>query len=157
MAPRWCTTSMVSTRTSQLRRDLRLWRCWHWAGCSRHGGGALAAIAVLLGVLVVQNLHWGAAPNFRTKYRAVVLTGGQVYYGPLENATGMYPILRDVFYVVARENPQTRQVTNVLVRRGKELHGPDFMMLNRDSILFVEPVGDESEIARSIAEQKKER
>ena len=120
-------------------------------------GGSLAAIAVLLGVLVVQNLHWGAAPNFRTKYQAVVLTGGQVYYGRLENATGMYPILRDIFYVVTRENPQTRQVTNVLVRRGKELHGPDFMMLNRASILFVEPVREDSEIARSIAEQKKQK
>jgi len=116
----------------------------------------LAALVVLLGLAVFQNIHSASAPVFKTPYQAVVLTGGQVYYGKLENATGMYPVLRDIFYVVARQDPQTKQASNVLVRRGKELHGPEYMVLNRQSILFIEPVKEDSEIGKWIEEQKRQ-
>src|SRR5215813_2343501 len=116
----------------------------------------LAALAGLLGLAVFQNIRSGSAPVFKTPYQAVVLTGGQVYYGKLENTTGMYPVLRDIFYVVTKQDPQTKQVSNVLVRRGKELHGPEYMVLNRQSILFVEPVKEDSEIGKSIEEQKRQ-
>ena len=116
----------------------------------------LAALVGLLGLAVFQNIRSGSTPVFKTPYQTVVLTGGQVYYGKLENATGMYPVLRDIFYVVTKQDPQTKQVSNVLVRRGKELHGPEYMVLNRQSILFVEPVKEDSEIGKSIDEQKRQ-
>jgi hypothetical protein len=68
----------------------------------------------------------------------------------------MYPVLRDIFYVVTKQDPQTKQVSNVLVRRGRELHSPEYMVLNRQSILFVEPVKEDSEIGKSIEEQKRQ-
>jgi hypothetical protein len=114
----------------------------------------LAALVGLLGLAVFQNIRSASAPVFKTPYQAVVLTGGQVYYGKLENASGMYPVLRDIFYVVTKQDAQTKQVSNVLVRRGKELHGPEYMVLNRQSILFVEPVKEDSEIGKSIEEQR---
>jgi hypothetical protein len=43
-------------------------------------------------------------------------------------------------------------VTNVLVKRGKELHGPDRMYLNSNQIVFVEPVGQDSKVAQLINE-----
>ena len=43
----------------------------------------------------------------------------------------------------------------VLVHRGKELHGPDRMILNDRSIIFVEPVGTDSRVAQLIKEAKK--
>lgn len=113
----------------------------------------LSTIALLLATQVYRDIRSTAAPAFTTPYQAVVLTGGQVYYGKLENVSGLYPVLRDVFYVITKENPETKQVTNILVRRGKELHGPDYMVLNRTSILFAEPVGKDSEIAKSILAQ----
>jgi hypothetical protein len=115
----------------------------------------LAIITILLGVLIVQNVRAGRAPAFSTPYQAVVLTGGQVYYGKLENAGGMYPVLRDVFYVSTQVNPATKESATVIVRRGKELHGPEYMVLNRQSILFVEPIREDSQIAKFIAEQNK--
>jgi hypothetical protein len=115
----------------------------------------LAIITILLGVLIVQNTRAGSVPPFSTPYQAVVLTGGQVYYGKLENAGGLYPILRDVFYVSTQINPATKESATVIVRRGKELHGPEYMVLNRQSILFVEPIREDSQIARFIAEQNK--
>ena len=116
----------------------------------------LAALIVLLGLAVFQNIRSASAPVFKTPYQAVVLTGGQVYYGKLENPTGMYPVLRDIFYVVTKQDPQTKQVSNVLVRRGRELHSPEYMVLNRQRILFVEPVKEDSEIGKSIEEQKRQ-
>jgi|SRR6185295_8605474 len=116
----------------------------------------LTVIVSIVAVLAIHNIRSAAAPNFGTPYQAVLLTGGQVYFGKLENAAGTYPILRDVFYVVSQVNPETKQVTNVLVRRGKELHGPEYMVLNRQNIVFIEPVNEDSQVAKFIAEQNKQ-
>jgi hypothetical protein len=46
----------------------------------------------------------------------------------------------------------TKQVNNVLIKRGKELHEPDRMYLNPRLIVFVEPVGTNSQVAQKIAQ-----
>src|SRR5262245_19788440 len=109
----------------------------------------LAAVVALLGVIVFQNgRERERPPEIGASYQAVVLVGGQVYYGKLENPGGQFPILRDVFYIAAQTDPQTRLTTNTFVRRGKELHGPEYMVLNRSSILFVEPIRDDSQVGK---------
>lgn len=57
-----------------------------------------------------------------------------------------------MFYIVSKTDPQTKQVTNLLVKRGKELHGPDRMYINANQIVFVEPVGPDSKVAQLINE-----
>lgn len=114
----------------------------------------LAVVSLLMGAQLLMNYKAQAAPDFSTPYQAVVLNGGQVYFGKLENAAGAYPVLRDVFYIVSQVNQETKQVSNVLVRRGKEPHGPEYMILNRQSILMIEPVKDDSQVGKFIAEQK---
>ena len=59
-----------------------------------------------------------------------------------------------MFYVQAVVNPQTKQQTNILVRRGKEWHGPDKMLLNAPHIVMVEPVTAGSAVAKLISESK---
>jgi hypothetical protein len=49
-----------------------------------------------------------------------------------------------------RVHPETKQVTNTLVRRGGELHGLDRMVLNASHIVLIEPVTDNSQIAKLI-------
>lgn len=89
------------------------------------------------------------------RYYAVLLTNGSVYFGHLEGLSSDLPVLRDVYYVQSNVDPQTKAVSNVLVKRGKEWHGPDRMILNAKSIVFVEPVGNDSKVAQLIAEAKK--
>lgn len=89
------------------------------------------------------------------KYYAVLLNNGAVYFGKLEGLDSMDPVLRDVFYIQSSTNPETKAVSNVLVKRGKELHGPDRMILNKQAIVFVEPVGGDSQVAKLIAETKR--
>ena len=118
--------------------------------------GLLALIVVLLGVIGLRSIQTGTAPQFGSQYQAVVLNNGQVFFGKLENSSSQYPVLRDVFYIVSQVNPETKQAANVLVRRGGEPHGPEYMVLNRQSILMIEPVKDDSQVAKFIAEQKKQ-
>jgi hypothetical protein len=49
-------------------------------------------------------------------------------------------------------NPQTKEVTSVLVRRGQEWHAPNRMILNARHIVFVELVGKDSRVAKLIEE-----
>lgn len=118
--------------------------------------GALVAIVALLCAIVFLVYRGSGNPGFTTHYQAVLLSNGQVYFGKLEQASGQYPVLRDVYYIVSQTNPETRQTANMLVRRGKELHGPEYMVLNRQSILLIEPVKEDSQVAKLIAEQKKQ-
>jgi hypothetical protein len=80
---------------------------------------------------------------------------GSVYYGKLEGLGSSYPVLRDVFYVQVGVDPNTKQTSSVLIRRGKEWHGPDYMILNARHILLVEPVTPGSRVAELISKAPK--
>ena len=96
------------------------------------------------------------AVTFTTPYQAVLLTNNSVYYGKLAGFGTPNPVLTDVFYIVTQTDPTTKQTKNMLVKRGKELHGPDRMYLNASSIVFVEPVGADSKVAQLISEAGKQ-
>ena len=89
-----------------------------------------------------------------TPYQAVLLTNGSAYFGQLEGLGTPYPVLRDVFYVQSAQDPQTKAVSNILVKRGKEWHSPDRMILNANMIVLVEPVSPTSRVAQLIAQAK---
>jgi hypothetical protein len=114
---------------------------------------------IIAGVLIIAGTSWhllgqmrGSDTAFATPYQAVLLTNGSVYFGHLSGYGGQSPVLTNVYYVVSQTNPETKQVSNVLVHRGKELHEPDRMYLNPQSIVFVEPVGTNSKVAELIAQ-----
>jgi hypothetical protein len=107
-------------------------------------------VGLIVGHVVTHDMghrRWG---GFSTPYQAVLLSNGAVYYGKLSGYGGRFPILDDVYYIVTKTDPDTKQATNVLVKRGKELHGPDRMYINPSQIVFVEPVGPESKVAQLI-------
>jgi hypothetical protein len=123
------------------------------------GNVAFQAIVVILLVAVVGLLAWphlrsAPIPKFQTEYQAVLLTGGQAFYGKLEGFGTSFPVLTDIHYVQSQVNPETKAVTNILIQRGKEWHGPDRMYLNPSHILWVEPVAADSQVAKFIAEKK---
>lgn len=113
---------------------------------------SLAVIAAALCWIGWQTAQHGKLPATGSVYQSVALVNGQLYFGRLE-ADGDYLALRDVFYVQTRQNPDTRAVANVLVKRGAEPHQPDRMLINRQQVLLIEPVKADSQIAKLIAEQ----
>ena len=88
--------------------------------------------------------------KFTTPYQAVLLSNGAVYYGKMTGYGTGTPVLTSVFYILSRQDPNTKETSNVLVKRGKELHGPDRMYLSPGSIVFVETVTTGSKVAQLI-------
>jgi hypothetical protein len=128
-------------------------------GNESRGIGLVQVVWILAGLLVVVATGFHifhsirtSSVKFSTPYQAVLLTNGSVYFGHLQDYGSSHPILTDVFYVVSQTNPETKQVSNVLVKRGKELHEPDRMYINPNQIVFVETVGTNSTVAQHIAQ-----
>jgi uncharacterized protein (UPF0333 family) len=97
------------------------------------------------------------AVTFPTPYQAVLLSNNSVYFGKLAGYGTSNPVLTEVYYIISKSDPTTKQVQNILVKRGKELHGPDRMYLNPNQIVFVEPVGADSKVAQLISEASKQQ
>ena len=84
----------------------------------------LLVITALLGALFAQ--PWlskaAAGPVFDTPYQAVLLNNGQVYFGRLEGADGAFPVLREVYYLVAcnacEATPNASALPRYLVESG---------------------------------------
>jgi hypothetical protein len=114
----------------------------------------IAVAGLIAGALVGIWAYQHQAIQITTPYQAVLLDNGQVYYGKIERVGSSYPILRDVYYVQSKVNPQTKEVTNVLIRRGSEWHSPDRMFISSRHIILIEPVGASSKVAQLISEDK---
>jgi hypothetical protein len=125
----------------------------HWIAL-----GCIACLILALATGCSSSSKTDSVPvTFPTPYQAVLLINNSVYYGKLAGWGTSNPVLTDVFYIVSKNNPDTKEVTNVLVKRGKELHGPDRMYLNPNQIIFVEPVGPDSKVAQLIDEANKKQ
>jgi hypothetical protein len=110
---------------------------------------AVLAVAIMAGLV-----YWFSRDRqlaSRTKgYSAVLLDNNQVYFGKVAELSSDYPVLTDVFYIQTTVNPETKQQNNILLKRGKEWHAPDKMILNARHIVMIEPVTAGSTVAKLI-------
>jgi hypothetical protein len=113
-----------------------------------------AAVVFLVGGTRARDRDRDRDVVFPTPYQAVLLSNGSVYFGKLGGYGGPHPVLSEVYYIVSQTDPQTKKTSNILVKRGKELHQPDRMYLSPNQILFVEPVGSSSKVAELIQQSK---
>ena len=131
--------------------------CNYW---QKRCGAILIFILVTVGMMQLVTgcgASVGGSPSKETKefkmsseYQAVFLDNGQVFFGKLENAGSDYPVLKDVYYVQTRQEPETNQVKSVLIKRGQEWHSPDVMRINSRHIVVIETVSSTSKVARLI-------
>jgi hypothetical protein len=96
-----------------------------------------------------------------SKYQAVFLANGQVYFGKLRVVTAKYYSLDNIFYLNTQSQDQTKtDETNknfTLIKLGCELHGPeDQMVINRDQVTFWENLGSDGQVAKTIATWNKQ-
>lgn len=123
---------------------------------------AVAGLVVL--VLIFSRQFSGGTAIDSSKYQAVFLSNGQVYFGKLQNSTGEYLKLIDVFYLqttaeTTTQNPQTTSNANnnvELVKLGSEIHGPeDQMLINQSQVLFYENLKPDGRVSQSITNYSK--
>lgn len=112
------------------------------------------AVLSLAGLAACGHSHQHKGAEISTPYAAVLLDTGQLYYGKLTDAGSVFPELTDVYYIQSSVNQETKAVSNVLVRRGNEWHGPDRMFLNERHVVLIEPVGTNSKVAQLIEADK---
>jgi hypothetical protein len=116
-------------------------------------GLIVAVVAAVLG----GGAWWftrGKSIAMTTPYQAVLLSNGSAYFGQLQGLGTPYPVLTNVFYVKSTQDPNTKAISNTLVKRGREWHAPDRMILNANMIVLVEPVNPSSRVAQLIAQAR---
>jgi hypothetical protein len=113
---------------------------------------ALLGLGIFFGV---QQIRQGGGKGTR---QAIFLTNGQVYFGYASGLGSKYIKLKDIYYLQVQDPIQpakdnaTQQPQVSLVKLGNELHGPkDEMKINRDQVLFVEDMKNESKVNEAIA------
>jgi hypothetical protein len=115
-------------------------------------------IIALIVVLVLGGGAWWFTNRktvaLTTPYQAVLLSNGSAYFGQLQGLGTPYPVLTNVFYVKSTQDPNTKAISNALVKRGREWHAPDRMLINANMIVLVEPVNPSSRVAQLIAQAK---
>jgi len=116
----------------------------------------ILGVAVLAVIALAGLAYWFSPARelgSRTKgYQAVLLDNNQVYFGKMADLDSAYPVLTDVFYIQTTINQETKQQNNILLKRGKEWHAPDKMVLNARHIIMIEPVTDGSTVAKLISQ-----
>lgn len=120
----------------------------------------LFVCALVFGGLIVYTFTALPAVISGDSYQAVFLTNGQVYFGKLVTSRGSYK-LSDVYYLQSKQQIQaqgadsTSDADMALIKLGKELHGPeDWMLINREHVVFVEQLREDSRVAQAIKKAK---
>ncbi len=120
---------------------------------------------VMFLVLVVGT--WGVIRAKRSSedpstYYAVFLSNTQVYFGTIANSTRRSIVLDNIYYLQQNEPIQSTTPTEEkgdgatnsplsLIKLGEEIHGPaDRMIINRDHVLFMEPLRSDSRVVSAI-------
>lgn len=97
-----------------------------------------------------------------SKFQAVFLTNGQVYFGKLTGVGRETMDLKNIYYLQVQqsvqpstEKPQDNTATDnsqvSLTKLGNELHGPtDEMHISKDQVLFWENLKDDSTVVKAI-------
>ena len=81
-------------------------------------------------------------------YQAVFLTGGQVYFGRLQQQGSLYFVLYDVFYLSVPSDPDAQPQ---LIKRGSEIQAPvDPMIIPASQILYLENLRPDGQVATAI-------
>lgn len=125
--------------------------------------GQLIGIVIIIAIVGV-GAYFGA-DKFRSSSsgnktrQAVFLTNGQVYFGYVKGQGTKNITMREIYYLQVQQplqqstDKKTEQPQVSLVKLGNELHGPtDEMRINRDHVLFIEDMKDDSKVNAAIAD-----
>ncbi len=122
---------------------------------------ALAAIVVLAGAGFMYSSSTqpaGVTGVDGSRYQAVFMNNGQVYFGKLTAADADTLRLTEIYYVNVTQKIQPEEapaedeaVEPQLIKLGEELHGPDDeMFIDRDQVSFWENLKDEGKVVQAI-------
>lgn len=122
----------------------------------------LAMVAIIVGLLAVYVAVGGTKGEDKyvdkTKFQAVFLNGGQVYFGRIHSLNEKFITIDNIYYLRVNQQVQPNQTDAStenqdvsLAKLGCELHGPtDSMVINRDQVLFWENLKSDGQVAKAV-------
>lgn len=125
-------------------------------------GALLFSAALLIVALLLYTSFGGKVASEgkyvdTSKYQAIFLNGGQVYFGHIKTLNNRFVRVDDIYYLrvnqTVQPNQQNNQANDVsLVKLGCELHGPqDQMVINREQVIFWENLKADGQVAKAVA------
>lgn len=120
----------------------------------------LIGIAILLlGIAFSFNRGNGGAESKyvdKSKYQAVFLNNGQVYFGNISSLNDQFVRLKNIYYLTQASGDQSSNYS--LVKLGcQQIHDPtDEMVINRDQVTFWENLNDSGKVVAKINDFKKQ-
>lgn len=115
----------------------------------------LVGIAVLLLCIVLGIGHGSSTTNEAqyvqgSKYQAVFLNNGQVYFGHIQSLNSQYVRMTNIYYLTQSGDSSSSNYS--LVKLGcQQIHDPlDQMVINRDQVTFWENLSDSGKVVKSI-------
>ncbi len=126
-------------------------------------GSALLVLAIALYLAFGPSIAKQSQQLDTSKYQAVFLNIGQVYFGKVTTINDRFMVLSDVFYV----NCNTANGSNNCTQNGNnqytlyklgvnELHAPqDKMVINQTAVSYWENIKDSSKVVQAIQQYKK--
>lgn len=100
----------------------------------------------------------------KAEWQAVFLDNGQVYFGKVLDVSDDTVELQDIYYLQVVNQPLQRSLEDgeapadqqqdqrlTLFKFGNEIHGPqDRMIINRDHVIIIEDLKDDSRVVQAI-------
>lgn len=120
----------------------------------------LVGVAVLIAVAAVAISRGNTTAEYRyvntSKYQAVFLNNGQVYFGNVKTLNSKVVRLTDVYYLTQSGDATSSNYS--LVKLGcQQIHDPyDEMVINREQVTFWENLNADGKVVKSIEEFKKQ-
>lgn len=120
----------------------------------------ILALVILSGAVLLFVNSTRGMPGDSSKWQAVFLSDGQVYFGKLGNHNSRFALLEEVYYLKFSGGLQQGSAGDPagqlnLIKLGGEAHGPEGRMyIAKDTILFVEDLKETSAVVQAINNRK---
>ena len=142
---------------AQLREQARLVSLGRLQGRAKWWQVAAALFAVVvvitIAAFIMVKIMW-ATPGLNTsKYQAVFLEDGKVFFGKLKNTDGEYITLENAYYTRTAQssNGETNADQTALVKVGSETYGPEEnIQIARSKVLFWQNLRDDSQVTTAL-------
>lgn len=125
----------------------------------------LVAVSAVLGWLAWSNAHSGDDGIKASRYQAVFLVNGQIYFGKLEDVNEKSFKLKNIYYPQAQSSATDGSESEAakaqpsgiqLIKLGDEVHGPESeMYISKDQILYYENLKADSKVSQLIDQNEK--
>ena len=111
-------------------------------------------IVALLAILTYQQHFRFHKPQVTTRYQAITLINGDIYYGRVAHLGTDHPVLRDPFRLRAEMDPQAPQQRQLIAQLRDGPTGADHIIFPATAIVSVEPVQPGSTIGLLIEQAR---